>query len=782
VAYKSDTSLEAFFRRPLLIREFSWVPGNVIPLFEDFNPWADFFTNPRVINRITNYNLMRCKLHVKFMINGNGFYYGRLLANYKPLVDYDEVTRDRGLVVQDNIAASQRPHVYLDPTSNQGGTLVLPFVWYYNALSVTAGQWNRMGRMSVRELTPLKHANGASDAITISVFAWAEEVSLDVPTQFDPADIVPQLGDFIPQSDEYSGIISRPAAIVAKAAGALANIPAISAYARATEMAANAMASIASVFGYSRPIDVERPMKFAAMPVGNLANTNVLDTSTKLTLDVKQETTVDPRVVGLSDTDEMAIRSISMRESFLTAFGWQIDSAAGDHLFSVAVTPVVYDVFNSGPDEFHLTPSAFATLPFGYWRGSMRYRFQVVASAYHKGRLRFVYDPQGSVSDPEYNVAYTHIMDLAKERDFTLDVGWGQPRPYLEVPIVTAGFIPFSTSPQVYNSDFYNGTLAVYVVNELTSPNSTINNDVRVNVFVETCDDFEVFGPTDNNLNTLSYFQPQLGFVPQMAESQPDADRTTDESAPMMMRPEDTMAATLSEDHTPLVFHADPVVSFRQCLKRYNYHTTYTDLSTATFSLFELTNQDFPFYRGYDPDGRFSTSTGENYNFCKFTLLNYLTPAYVCVRGGLRVKYYTRIASDRKELVCVTRLPGDATVGSTSTPITLGSQSAVAFGNMALEHTWLGTMAQSTFHNPVVEVELPYYANYRFRPGRQIRINTPTGPGLDVNKSFHRYQRTSAVEEDLVYAFASTAEDFNLNFFIGVPPLFRYVDPPPATP
>jgi hypothetical protein len=90
-----------------------------------------------------------------------------------------------------------------------------------------------------------------------------------------------------------------------------------------------------------------------------------MDTSSKLTLDVKQETTVDPRVVGLSDTDEMAIRSISMRESLLTAFGWQIDSAAGDHLFSVAVTPVVYDVFNSGPDEFHLTPSAFATLPFG---------------------------------------------------------------------------------------------------------------------------------------------------------------------------------------------------------------------------------------------------------------------------------------------------------------------------------------------------------------------------------------------------------------------------------
>jgi hypothetical protein len=780
VAAKSDTSLEAFFRRPILIREFSWAPGAASPFFQGFNPWADFFTNPRVINRITNYNLMRCKLHVKMMINGNGFYYGRLLANYKPLPDYDEVTRDRGLTPQDNIAASQRPHVYLDPTNNQGGTLELPFVWYYNALSVPSGQWNRMGNMSIRELNPLKHANGATDPITISVFAWAEDVHLDVPTQFDPADIVPQLGDFVPQADEYSGVVSRPASIVAKAAGALSNIPVISSYARATEMAANAVASIASIFGYSRPIDVTSPTKYAAMPLGNIANTNTHDTSTKLTLDVKQETTVDPRVVGLSNTDEMAIRSISMRESYLTTFGWQISDSPGDHLFSIGVSPVAYNSVND--TELHLTPAAFAALPFKYWRGTMRYRFQVVASAYHKGRLRFVYDPQGALANPEYNVAYTHVMDLAKERDFTLDIGWGQPRPYLEVSLASPLQSMFSTSPLVLTTDFFNGVLAVYIVNDLTSPNSTINNDVQINVFVETCDDFEVFDPADSQLQFLSYFEPQIGFLPQMAETQPDSDLTTDETAPMMMRPEDTMAATLTEDHTPLVFHADPVVSFRQCLKRYNYHTAYTELSPDTFGITSLTNQDFPFYRGYDPNGRFATSDGTPYNFCKNTLMNYLTPAFVCIRGGLRVKYYTRIPSNRKEFSCVTRLNGNQTVGTSYDAVSLASQSGLAAGFNELEHTWKGTAPQTVSLNNVIEAELPYYANYRFRPARQIRIDTPNGPGLDVEKAYHRYQRTTAVEQNFVLAFVSTAEDFNLNFFIGIPPMYRYGDPDPAVP
>jgi hypothetical protein len=54
----------------------------------------------------------------------------------------------------------------------------------------------------------------------------------------------------------------------------------------------------------------------------NIANSNVHDTAMKLTLDVKQENTVDTRVLGLAGEDEMTISSIAKRQSYLTQFGW----------------------------------------------------------------------------------------------------------------------------------------------------------------------------------------------------------------------------------------------------------------------------------------------------------------------------------------------------------------------------------------------------------------------------------------------------------------------------
>lgn len=110
-----DTSLANFFSRPIVARKYTWTPAGAI-FSGIFNPWTDFFSNPRVINRITNYNLMRAKLHVRFLINGNGFYYGRLMADYQPLYLEDDVTATATLVPQNAIQASQRMKVFLDPS------------------------------------------------------------------------------------------------------------------------------------------------------------------------------------------------------------------------------------------------------------------------------------------------------------------------------------------------------------------------------------------------------------------------------------------------------------------------------------------------------------------------------------------------------------------------------------------------------------------------------------------------------------------------------------------
>ena len=144
----SDTSnshLQDFLERPLNIFSFAWNVGSGINA--TFNPWDLFMTNPRVINRITNFRNFRGNLNVKITLNGNGFHYGRLLASYLPLYEGDVVSKKLRSTPQDAIAESQRPHLYLDPTHSQGGCMTLPFFWYKNNIDIPTGEWDQLGRL-----------------------------------------------------------------------------------------------------------------------------------------------------------------------------------------------------------------------------------------------------------------------------------------------------------------------------------------------------------------------------------------------------------------------------------------------------------------------------------------------------------------------------------------------------------------------------------------------------------------------------------------------------------
>lgn len=63
----SDATLDNFFKRPLKIHSEEWGTGTDLAF--DIDPWALYFNNPRVVNRIANYNLLRAKLHIKVVIN-----------------------------------------------------------------------------------------------------------------------------------------------------------------------------------------------------------------------------------------------------------------------------------------------------------------------------------------------------------------------------------------------------------------------------------------------------------------------------------------------------------------------------------------------------------------------------------------------------------------------------------------------------------------------------------------------------------------------------------------
>jgi hypothetical protein len=807
VAHNDDADLQNFFSRPVRIWKGEWGTGTTLD--ETIDPWSLFFDNKRVENRIANYNLLRCKLHVKVIINGNGFHYGRAMLSYLPLPWEDDFTYDRGLVMQDMIQASQRPKIFLDPTTSQGGDLILPFFWKKNALSIPLREWQQMGILRLRTLQSLKHANGASDKVTISVFAWAEDVHLSMPTSTEPDGLSPQMGKVSGESDEYAKnpLISQTATAVADASGKLTNVPIIGPYMKATEMAAKTTATVAKALGYSKPTTMEDTKIVKPLPAGTFAVCDGVDTCAKLTVDSKQEATIDPRVVGLDGTDELEITSIATRESYLTQFPWGISEAPDSLLFETWVTPCMWDyVMKPGPDEIHFTACGYASAPFTHWRGSMKYRFQVVASNFHKGRIKVVYDPHGFQTD-EFNTNYTHILDIAEEKDFTVEVGWGSQEPFLRT-VVPGSFIDgktyvpfdkhFKTNPSPGASAVplskANGLLRVYVLNNLTTPNSDVDNDIKVNVFVCAGDDIEFRNPTDVTSayyyfdvdeNSRSYRQnkatmlePQMGLAAiDETVACGDLESTGEPSKPIQEEVEVKMAAQVPEvDYYSQVFYGESIKSFRTLLKRYNIcfmaAVLGNEYPSNTYK-WTLTSRLFPYYAGYAPGAIYSVGGGASYNYGEMTLLNYLAPAFTGRRGGIRWKviYSNPSTFPTNTTFRVDRIEGGVGWTDKKSLIDRDNYNKYLRDNQIDKLSGQsGCAVTYSAVNPVLEWESPFQRRTRFVASKQADLTSydEEGDGFQLSTT----SLTSNNSQTHYDFYCAAAEDFSLHFFTGAPVMY----------
>jgi len=277
--------------------------------------------------------------------------------------------------------------------------------------------------------------------------------------------------------------------------------------------------------------------------LGDLAKAQSTDISTRLEVGNSCLTT-DQATVGLGSSDEMSIPKLAQRECWLDRFVWQVNTPAETPIWYARVTPQYFkrqignNIALSGIPCVQPTPCAYAALPFGYWRGSMKYRIQIVASNLHRGRLRIVYDPVADVNAREnvndypeslMNLQYSRTIDIAADsgRDFTFEVGYMQEKPYLSLQPLEAR----DTQGSGFNFDWINygsdvpvagavnpsrlaptastnGQITIYILNRLAVPSTEVNNDVTVNVFVSAGEDMDFQMPTARNLDSLSFVGP----------------------------------------------------------------------------------------------------------------------------------------------------------------------------------------------------------------------------------------------------------------------------------
>lgn len=823
----NDATLDNFFSRPLKIFSTEWATSTV--LAEDFDPWSLYFNNKRVSNRISNYNLLRCNLRIKVVINGNGFQYGRAMVAYLPFDKLDDLSTNSALLESDLVGTSQLPHIFLDPTTSTGGEMRLPNFNHHNYISIPTTQWEDLGQLYIRSLNTLKHANGASDVVTISVFAWAEDVAMSVLTSVDPTTLSPQMGKevhaFEPQSGETeeankTGMISGPATAVAKWTSYLTKVPYIGPFAMATSMAANTTSAIAKMFGYCRPAVTKNPEPYRPTPMSSLALTNVPDTAQKLTVDGKQELSIDPRIAGLGGVDSMNIREIAKRESYIGKFSWPIGTPPEQLLWNSRVSPVLWAEDSQEPISFHFPACAMAALPFQYWTGSMKFRFQVVCSTFHKGRLKFVYDPNFLASS-EYNTNYISIVDIADEQDFTIEVGMGQDKTLISHSYPGEDAVSTITSTTPYSSKGPgNGVIGVYVVNELTTPNSDVNNDIEINVFVSMGDDFEVFVPedyfqqfvfkhadTDQNLSQTVAENVALGLQVESerqerkeaerkarrdangleqqsgSELTPESQNTSEPSAPAQTQSTIVGLGPAASPDINKVFIGEAIASFRTMLKRYHVWSvigSHKNDSTLVYGRYG----HFPYLRGGVAGAVDRTSKLRPYNYCNTVLLHWVRNAFQGWRGSIRYKMIPRGKLSSNDYIQVQRaalkqnapqyfqFQANSKTYNTrnllrQSVINKTPQSGLPFPHQPLSG-YNGTAITFNHVNGVLEFEMPWYSNDRFEPGKpqsytgQMKYSS----SWDYNCDFGGGKTTAL---DL---YVAAGEDFQVYFFTGLPRMY----------
>jgi len=431
--------------------------------------------------------------------------------------------------------------------------------------------------------------------------------------------------------------------------------------------------------------------------------------------------------------------------------------------------------------QIALTAIAGATYPFRLWTGSIIYRFQIVCSSYHKGRLAIVYDPYlivGSTYEP--NVAYTEVVDISKVREFELKVDVHQSRCWLGHNHGAIENFGISLA-QFPNMTTDNGGVAVYVLNELTLPNydATVDRDISVNVFIRAGDDFRVQVPGDDTNRV--HVKPQsesLGVAGEMTGQATD------------------YGATASNAHvvrTPVtnsvLYMGEVIDDLRLIMKRYLPFRVMGFLSTdnATADTLQEAFTCFPCYRGVYAGGLdrdAATPIPGQVTYSGWTYLNWYRMAFAGSRGGVRYKLVP-LNDSAVGSVFVTRSQDNPTMLTRkvySTPASTSSSLAHNVLSEWLEVMTMGADLNVTKVNNSLEFEVPYLSSYRFLPNRIAnQANLATAAHGDRNPTFRLTVRREGNSLPKYVLWSAAGEDVLLVFFVGFPVLNFGSMPLPAT-
>jgi hypothetical protein len=770
--------LGQYLSRPVLINVWTWASANSGLYNNNFNPWSLFFNDAHIKSKMNNFARLQCSLRLKFVLNASPFYYGLLKVNYDPLKSLRHLYGNA-------ITYSQLPGPYITPQDMSSVEMNLPFFWPRDYLNICSQEdFDAIGEISYSIFSQLQSANSAAGGrITISCYAWAEEIHLAAPTS----------------KNALQGPVSNVARKVGQIAHAVSAIPPLAGIGSAVSAGASVVTNLATALGFSNAPVMDDVHAVQVKTFHALANTEQSVPLDKLSLDPKNEVILSPQTTGLADVDELAISEFCSHEAWIAKSTWTTSHTSGQHLVSFFVTPFLQTSESlDGQSKYCMAPMRYASRFYRYWRGSIIYRIRLVGTKFHKGRLQISWDPQGDASgsvDTE-TTNITKIVDLDAEQEVEFIVPFKASRCWNTTSAMDTGGLPVkylgSTFERTPNSVEHNGCISVFVQNQLSAPLDPASLDIVV--FARAGPDFELAGPIESMRTlTVNPIQGPLTL---------DGSEIADESA------------------VPTYTVGERTSSLRQLLHRTTKYGMFPRMIYDALHEFDdkimlyATTSQFrkvPLSYGFSDKGdvmvlKVVGTSGDiaPFNFVNETPIAAITNCFAGYRGSVNwhVTPLLQDANDRP-IMQITKVPYAARLqlqpASTKTIGPLNFQQranksgyfedAMRFatgtvltsgvGRFRDVPTGLGgTSVSNTALQPFVSVNIPQYAENRFQVAfENVRDRVTATDTVQDGFSVACQQMVNPKLNRYYNMYVSAGVDFNLFYFTCCPPLYAYETP-----
>jgi len=726
---ETDISIAEFLARPLLIATVTMgTPATV-------TPWATFLTNPAVAAKIRNAYLIRGNMHMRFIPQADAYTYG--LALVTPTIHgklCDPYSSDYGAMLD---IATQKEVELVTPYFGE-----VPFIRVPDAGTATQFSYNiasAVGPFSSNTATP--------PTVTISVYAWITDLDMRIPYAQMFMSGVSWVNRNIPAEEKPMGLVSKPMGAIARAANVLEEVPLIGGIAKTAGMVANAIGGIASFFGFSKPTNLVDPERAILVPSSNMASAYGPSYATLIDTDPKRSKSIDPTTaIGLQH-DQLSFGYITRHWGLIDSFTMLSSQTAGTELKRSFVAPGAVRVV--GNAVYH-TPLSYVASLFKFWTGSIEYKFVVVCSTFHKGRVRIFWNPQ-TVSENPTNTTTMITLDILPGNTGTLVVPWGADYPYRAMGILDYDAVGLS--------GMNNGFLYVQVDQRLQVPTAT--SDVYILMFVRAGSDMQFAVPSSTLLkgsfdvpngsyprdfvfphNTITY-DPGDYVFPIVNQTKVDG---------YVWGVNNIAEVDMQDNLVPLEIFGERFVSMRTLLKRGTWNSVI--LTNNPGGPVTLAVRRMPY--SPEPNG------GRQFAVQK-TMLEYVSELFMFNSGSVRVMLRTRANELAVSRAIVHRMTDGTNQSYGYTTTSTPTNETRYFDCMAYVNNGGTVIDGSALPGPVIEFEIPDLNGIRMK--RNNFVGDDTRVGVSLMPSGIAGNPGSIV----MHAWYSAGEDFNFYGFAGAP-------------